>query len=59
MKLLAIGLDILDPGLNGIEAGKFVNDQAIGVGRLAEVDPKLLALAQGRCACRRGAPPPS
>ena len=46
VELLAIGLDILDPGLNGIEAGKFVNDQAIGVGRLAEVDPELLAVAQ-------------
>ena len=47
MELLAIGLDILDPGLDGLEAGKLVNDQAIGVGRLAEVDPELLAVAQG------------
>ena len=38
--------DILDPGLDGLEAGKLVNDQAIGVGRLAEVDPELLAVAQ-------------
>jgi hypothetical protein len=44
---LAIGLDILDPGLDGLEAGKLVNDQAISVGRLAEVDPELLAVAQG------------
>ena len=47
MELLAIGLDILDPGLDGLEAGKLVNDQAIGVGRLADVDPDLLAVAQG------------
>src|SRR4029077_1525007 len=47
VELLAIGLDILDPGLDGLEAGKLVNDQAIGVGRLAEVDPELLAVAQG------------
>jgi hypothetical protein len=47
VELLAIGLDILDPGVDGLEAGKLVNDQAIGVGRLAEVDPKLLAVAQG------------
>ena len=46
MELLAIGLDILDPGLDGLEAGKLVNDQAIGVGRLAEVDPELLAVAR-------------
>ena len=38
MELLAIGLDILDPGLDGLEAGKLVNDQASGVGRLAEVE---------------------
>jgi len=42
VELLAIGLDILDPGLDGLEAGKLVNDQAIGVGRLADVDPELL-----------------
>jgi hypothetical protein len=47
VELLAIGLDILDPGLDGLEAGKLVNDQAIGVGRLADVDPDLLAVAQG------------
>jgi hypothetical protein len=47
VELLAIGLDILDLGLDGLEAGKLVNDQAIGVGRLAEVDPELLAVAQG------------
>jgi hypothetical protein len=47
VELLAIGLDILDPGLDGLEAGKLVNDQAIGIGRLAEVDPELLAVAQG------------
>ena len=46
MELLAIGLDILDPGLDGLEAGKLVNDQAIGVGRLADVDPELLAVAR-------------
>jgi hypothetical protein len=45
VELLAIGLDILDLGLDGLEAGKLVNDQAIGVGRLAEVDPELLAVA--------------
>jgi hypothetical protein len=54
VELLAIGLDILDPGLDGLEAVKLVNDQAI-----AEVDPELLAVGPGRCACRRGAPPPS
>jgi hypothetical protein len=47
VELLAIGLDILDPGLDGPEAGKLVNDHAIGVGRLADVDPELLAVAQG------------
>jgi hypothetical protein len=46
VELLAIGLDILDPGLDGLEAGKLVNDQAIGVGRLADVDPELLAVAR-------------
>jgi hypothetical protein len=46
MELLAIGLDILDPCLDGIDAGKLVNDHAIGVGRLAKVDPELLAVAQ-------------
>ena len=59
MELLAIGLDILDPGLDGLEAGKLVNDQAIGVGRLAEVDPEPARRGPGRCAYRRGAPPPS
>jgi hypothetical protein len=34
-------------GIDGLEAGKLVNDQAIGVGWLADVDPELLAVAQG------------
>jgi hypothetical protein len=54
VELLAIGLDIFEPGLDGLKAGKLVNDQAIGVGRLADVDPKLLAVAQGGGSpCRR------
>jgi hypothetical protein len=47
VELLAIGLDILNPGLDGPEAGKLVNDHAIGVGRLADVDSELVAVAQG------------
>ena len=34
VELLAIGLDILDPSLDGLAAGKLVNNQAIGIGRL-------------------------
>jgi hypothetical protein len=47
VELLTHGLDILDPCLDGIDAGKLVNDHAVGVGRLAEVEPELLAVTQG------------
>ena len=47
VELLAIGFDILDPGLDGLKAWKLVNDHTIGIGRLADVDPELLAVAQG------------
>jgi len=47
VELLTHGLDIIDQCLDGLDAGKLVNDHAVGVGRLAEVDPELLAVTQG------------
>jgi hypothetical protein len=39
VELLAIGFDILDLDLDGLEARKLVNDHAIGLRLFADVDP--------------------
>jgi hypothetical protein len=47
VKLIAASPDLLDPVLNGLVVGKLMDDDAVGVRRLALVDSKLLAVAQG------------
>ena len=47
MKLIAASPDLLDPVLDGLVVGKLMDDYAVGVRRLALVDSKLLAVAQG------------
>src|SRR5215471_4565530 len=47
VKLIAASPDLLDPVLDGLVVGKLMDDHAVGVRRLALVDSKLLAVAQG------------
>jgi hypothetical protein len=47
VKLIAASPDLLDPVLDGLVVGKLMDDHAVGVRRLALVDSKLLAVAEG------------
>src|SRR5262249_29456922 len=50
VKFTAASPDFLDPVLDGFVVGKLMDDHAVGVRRLALVDSKLLAVAQGNTA---------